>query len=465
MIMRKLLLLLFIHTWCCSFAQSVNEKLSAAMKTLLADTQSRHAIVALYVVDSKSGKIIFTRNATSGLPAGSCQKIVTSIAAFELLGKNYTYKTQLGYDGKIENGKLNGNVIVKGSGDPTLGSWRYSMTKEDKIISEFKTAIKQAGIKDINGFVYVDDNLWEGESIPDGWIWQDIGSYYGAGARALNWRENQYDLVLRSGKKIGDTVTKIATIPGNVEGLNLNIELTSAAKGTGDRAYIYLPYDKNFGAVRGSIPVDEDRFVISGSMPKPARQMAVALCNELNISSKKIADTDYDGNKKTSLSKVFYTHISPSLDSINYWFLKKSINLYGEALVKTIAYEKTKHGSTDTGVSIIRDFWSKHGVEKTALNIIDGSGLSPSNRLTASALTTMLQYAKNQSWYSPFYDALPEIHGIKMKSGSIGGVLAYAGYIKSKEDREYTFAFIIDNFNGEGSSMREKIWKLLDVLK
>jgi D-alanyl-D-alanine carboxypeptidase/D-alanyl-D-alanine-endopeptidase (penicillin-binding protein 4) len=145
--------------------------------------------------------------------------------------------------------------------------------------------------------------------------------------------------------------------------------------------------------------------------------------------------------------------------------LKKSVNLYGEALVKTIAYEKTRHGSTDTGVSIIRDFWSKHGIEQTALNIIDGSGLSPANRLTASTLTTVLQYAKKQPWFPFFYNALPEINGIKMKSGSIGGVLAYAGYIKSKRGDEYTFAFIIDNFNGEGARLREKMWKLLNVLK
>src|SRR4051794_29263324 len=121
--MKNVLLLLLLHIWCSSFSQSVNEKLSSAIKTLLADSQCRHSIISLYVVDSKSGKTIFTRNSTSGLPAGSCQKIITSVAAFELLGKDYNYKTQLAYDGKIENGRLNGNIIIKGSGDPTLGSW------------------------------------------------------------------------------------------------------------------------------------------------------------------------------------------------------------------------------------------------------------------------------------------------------------------------------------------------------
>ena len=130
--------MLLLHIWYGSFSQSVNEKLSLAIKTLLADSQCRHGIISLYVVDSKTGKIIFSRNSTSGLPAGSCQKIITSVTAFELLGKGYTYKTQLGYDGKIENGRLAGNIIIKGSGDPTLGSWRYNQAKEDIIISNFK---------------------------------------------------------------------------------------------------------------------------------------------------------------------------------------------------------------------------------------------------------------------------------------------------------------------------------------
>ena len=134
-------------------------------------------------------------------------------------------------------------------------------------------------------------------------------------------------------------------------------------------------------------------------------------------------------------------------------------------MVKTIAYEKTKYGSTDTGVNIIKDFWSKHGIEKTALNISDGSGLSPANRITASSLTTALLYAKKQPWFSSFYNALPVINNSKMKSGSIGGVLSYTGYVKSKTDDDYTFAFIIDNFNGDGSALREKMWKVLDILK
>ncbi len=60
-----------------------------------------------------------------------------------------------------------------------------------------------------------------------------------------------------------------------------------------------------------------------------------------------------------------YKHISPPLDSINYWFLKKSINLYGEALIKTMAFQKSGFASTEKGVALLKDFWSEHDIEKS----------------------------------------------------------------------------------------------------
>ncbi len=240
---------------------------------------------------------------------------------------------------------------------------------------------------------------------------------------------------------------------------------TSAKKGSGDNAYIYFPLNKEFGYVRGTIPVNENKFSISGAMPHPADQLAATLEAALK---KILVEEVVKENEMADMNDsahIFYTYSSPPLDSIVYWFLKRSINLYGEALIKTLGYEKTGTGATDSGVSVIKDFWKDKNIEASALNIIDGSGLSPANRVTPASLVTILEYAKKQKWFSSFYNALPEINGIKMKSGSIGGVVSYTGYIKSKTGDEYTFAFIINNYDGPGSEVRKKMWKLLDILK
>jgi len=166
-----------------------------------------------------------------------------------------------------------------------------------------------------------------------------------------------------------------------------------------------------------------------------------------------------------SIQSSFFTHYSPTLDSMNYWFLKKSINLYGEAFVKTIAFKKIGFGSTDKGVELVKDFWKEQGIETSALNIIDGSGLSPQNRVTPDALVKALQFASKRSWFKSFYNALPEMNGMKMKSGSIGGARSYAGYQTSKDGNEYVFAIIVNNYDGSSTDMTHKMWKLLDVLK
>jgi D-alanyl-D-alanine carboxypeptidase/D-alanyl-D-alanine-endopeptidase (penicillin-binding protein 4) len=105
------------------------------------------------------------------------------------------------------------------------------------------------------------------------------------------------------------------------------------------------------------------------------------------------------------------------------------------------------------------------GIDPAAINILDGSGLSYANRVTTQSLVTILQYAKLQNWYSSFYNALPGPLSIHMKDGYIGGVRSYSGYIKSRGRREYSFSFIVNNFTGSASTMREQMWKLLDLLK
>ncbi|MEO8764626.1 MAG: D-alanyl-D-alanine carboxypeptidase/D-alanyl-D-alanine-endopeptidase [Ginsengibacter sp.] len=464
--MKRLLLLISILYVERLYAQDVNSLFNSFYKKFAADKSMQHAISSIYVINSSTGKVVANENIQTGLAPASCQKVIIASSAYELLGHKYIYKTSLYYTGKIVNGVLDGDIIIKGSGDPTLGSWRYDTTAEDSVISEFTKAISRKGINEIKGHVYADDNLWKGEATPDGWIWQDIGNYYGAGARSINWRENQYDLLLRAGKQPGDPVESSGTRPAFIEGLHLKVVATSGEKESGDNAYIYLPLDQASAYVRGTIPVDKNPFTISGAMPHPAKQLAITLEAAIKkIPAQKVALTFPDITGKYDTIHLLYVHNSPPLDSINYWFLKRSINLYGEALLKTMAYEFAKAGSTDSGVSIIKKFWWKKGIDPGSMNIIDGSGLSPANRVTTAALVNVMQFSKNQSWFPSFYNALPEINGLKMKSGSIGGVVSYTGFINSKTGASYTFAFVVNNFDGNANDIRKKMWKLLDLLK
>ena len=452
---------LLIYSFTC-FGQPVKERLANAMERLQADSQMKHATVGFLVVKSETGEKIFEVNAQTGLAPASCQKIITSAAAMEILGPSYRYQTILGYDGTINQGVLNGNLYVLGSGDPSLGSWRFDSTKETIVINNWLMALKQKGIQRIAGDLVGYTGRYDPEILPGGWIWDDIGNYYGAGVAALNWRENQYDLVMQSGSAIGDKVSIVAMKP-QPYGIILESRLLSAAKGTGDNAYIYLPPNATKGYVKGTIPVDEKAFTISGSFPDPSIQLLSTFDEQL-----KEAKARRFYNRTETQAPAFtpiFTQYSPTLDSLNYWFMKKSINLYGEALVKTIAYEKTGKGSTEKGVEQVKKFWKEQGIESSALNMIDGSGLSPQNRVTADALVKVLQYARSRPWFHYYEDALPVFNQMKLKSGTIGGAKSFAGYHTAKDGTAYTVAIIINNFDGSAGEVVKKMYKVLDELK
>ena len=202
-------------------------------------------------------------------------------------------------------------------------------------------------------------------------------------------------------------------------------------------------------------------------MVNPARQFTASLYAMLKT-QKDIRHSwlpVYESTPATQKPAIFYTEQSPSLDSIIYWFNKKSINLYGESLVKAIAFEKQGFGSTDSGLTILRDFWEKLGLDDGELNMYDGSGLSPLNRVTTHAQVEILKYAKGRGWYPAFYDALPEFNGMKMKSGTISDVKGFCGYHKGKDGKEYIFSFLVNNYSGRSSTLVNKMYKVLDVLK
>ena len=453
-------------------SQSLIERLKLTITTLENDSQLRHGILSLYVADSKTGKPVFEKNSQIGLAPASTQKIITSATSFELLGNNYQFKTYLYYDREIRDEKLAGNLYLEGNGDPTLGSWRWNFTKEDSVLDRIVEILNQKRIKKIDGDIIVDDFSYSLQPVPDGWIWQDIGNYYGAGCWSFNWRENQYDVVLQSGKNIGEPTSILKTIPFLTNFRLFNF-ITAAKKNSGDNGYVYAPPFAEFGFTTGTIPVDEKNFVISGSMPRPALQFAKALdqrLKEKNIAVsgqiKLLSDIVVAGQPFHTGTYKLDSISSPELDSVNYWFMRKSINLYGEALLKAIAsLQRGKNATTEKGVDIVRNFWSERGIEKSAINIIDGSGLSPQNRVTTQALVKVLQFARTRPWYRSFYQSVPEYNGMKIKSGTIGGAKSFAGYHTSSSGKEYIFAIIVNNYDGSPGELVKKMYRVLDVLK
>lgn len=467
MIQKFCLFLLFLGALKVD-AQTIAAKLNQAVVTLEKTAAMQGGVLAIAVQDASTGEWIYRKNSSMGLPAASTQKIITAATAYELLGKEYQYKTQLFYTGKIENGSLKGDIHFLSSGDPTLGSWRWEHTVMDTIVSNILKAFQKEGIQSVEGNIYLHETAFDFQSTPPGYTYQDMGNYYGAGSWSLNWNENQFDFELKPGQKIGDTTELINTHPSLL--LNkFHNAITTAAAGTGDKSYIYITPYAQYGYGVGTIPMGKN-FKVTGSMPYPALVFAQTL--ELSFAQNGIVlhhpITTFP-LQKYELKKdhwiPFHSIESPSMDKISYWFLRKSVNLYGEVMVKTLDAQQNQYASLDGGLKILQSFWERNGIAKHHLKMMDGSGLSPENRITAEALVRVLQYARKQSWYASYIDGFPLYNNMKIKSGTISGVKAFAGVHRSKAGKEYNLAIIAYNYNGTSNNIVQEIYKILNHLK
>ncbi|MFN4364054.1 D-alanyl-D-alanine carboxypeptidase/D-alanyl-D-alanine endopeptidase [Chryseobacterium hispalense] len=456
--MRKIAVVLTLSVQII-FAQEISQKLDAATKNLMNSSAAVSSSLSFYVSD-ESGNFIYEYQGNKGLSTASTQKIFTAAAALEVLGKNYTYKTTSGYSGNISGGNLNGDLIISSTGDPTLGSWRYDAYKPENFKQKLIEAIKKAGITKISGDLVIDDSYFDHQTIPGGWPWDDLGNYYGAGVWGINWRENQFDI------NINGNEFKNFSYP--LEGVNWLNDVKVG--GNSDQSLIFTAPHSNVALINGTLP--SKTVTVSGATPNPPLQLGVEVKQWLQqagieLSGRTVTNSqlEIEGKKTVSFPKnnTIFTYESPTLDKIIYWFLRKSINLYGETLIKTLGKEKKGNPAFKSGVAFLKEFWKSKGINPNMINFADGSGLSPQNYVSAKAEVQALLYAKKQPWFESYYDGFPtQENGIKMKSGTMRDTKSFAGFHTAKDGKKYVFSIIINNYQGSGST---ELQKILNVLK
>ena len=466
---------IILAAFCCAIsttvAQDMKQKLEMNYDKFKTLPALKHGIASLYVMNSESGETIFEDNSQIGLPTASTLKVITAITALDILGTDYKYTTTLDYTGRIDDkGILHGDLIIRGTGDPTLGSERYEQSKSSVLLNRWTDAVSKAGIKGIRGRVIGDDLRYNGHDIPGGWIWTDMGNYYGAGVSALNWQENKAGIQFTPSAT--GQMASIKEINSDLRYLNIINQVKTGSKGSGDNVYAYsAPYSEKI-YLRGTYGIDLKK-TIEISLPDPgyavAHQLKLALEqrgipveNGTTTTQRLVEKNQYIDEKST----IIDTYNSPSLADIVYWFNQKSINLYGEAMLKTIGYTLSNATTTQTAATQLKKYWlNKIGISTAELDVVDGSGLSPQNNITTSAMSRIMQYARNKPWFTAFNKSLPIYNQMTMKSGTINGTLGYTGYHESKSGHKYTFSVLVYNYATSATDMRQHLFELLNTLK
>jgi D-alanyl-D-alanine carboxypeptidase/D-alanyl-D-alanine-endopeptidase (penicillin-binding protein 4) len=471
---RRMLALFFLGFSTISLSQ---EK---SLNVLLADSLMEHASVSFCILTCDSGNILFEYNSEKSLVPASTLKLITSAAALELLGPEYKFRTEIGYTGKLNkrSGRLDGNIIIKGGGDPVLGSKNFGSYYEG-FAGNWVKEIKDAGIRKISGQVITDDSYFDYQPVPAKWLWEDAGNYYGAGAYGLSVYDNTYEIHFRtSADSMSQEITGIEPVECGFEFSNWLV-----AAGTADKGYVFAaPYSTN-GWLSGTIPANLDDFVLKASIADPPMIMAKVLDQKLRSAGVTIggSPTTCRLQRLPQITDVIHniTGIdSPPLREIIEVLNHESVNLYAEHLTKELGKVYLKSGTTESGVRVMLGFLELSGVNTSGMFIEDGSGLSPLDAINARGLAVLLLYMKKAGkYFDDFYNSLPEpgkegtlksyfmdpVFETRMaaKSGSMTRARSYAGYLTAFSGKELAFSIIVNNFEGQH---REIIRLIEDII-
>ena len=456
------------------FSQGLNE----AIQTFKNDAVLKYGTSSVTVIDVESGKTIAGHNSKMGLTPASSMKVITTSAALHYLGRDFKFKTELQYDGNIDaDGTLNGNLYIRGFGDPTLGSHQFKAAEKlDVVIGKFAKAIQAAGIKKINGTIVGDASYFG--TLVDGrkWLWEDIGNYYGAGAFGLCIQENMYFIDFQQVNTLRAT-PPIVKIRPHIPNLLMINEVKCDKKGTGDQAYIFgTPYSYT-RFVRGTIPVGNKVFTVKGAIPDPpffAAQYLMKFLEEENIETNKMATSFFEmqrtGIAKDVERKTIYTYESPSLHEIVKFTNEKSNNLYCEVMLRMIGKQEKGEGSAEAGLKAIYEFLEKGGMNTDGFFMLDGSGLSPMNSVSSYNLAKAMQIFLTDKKIANDLKKSIRVSSrigngqLRAKTGSMERVRSYTGFATTKSGRLVSFSIIANNFTGKSSEVRKKMEKVMQAI-
>lgn len=457
----------------------------APVKWLLQAPYMRGASFSLVVKDVQEGRTVYSYDTDRLQSPASVLKTVATATALEILGEDYRYPTTLEYDGILENGTLEGNLYIKGSGDPSLGSSHFA-PGQNKFLSTWIAALQKAGIKHITGSVISDESIFDTEGVSIKWLREDMGNYYAPGSYGISIFDNMYKLSLQTGAAGTRPVLK-GTEP-DIPFIRFKNYL-KAAPVSSDSAYIIgAPLD-DVRYLYGVLPANREAYVLKGDIPDPALYLARYLTDQLQQKGIRVDGSpscyriEVEENRwKKGERKEIVTTYSPTLREIASICNHVSHNLYADALVKTVGLQYKPRrsemiSSFGRGVQVVKEYWEKKGLDVFPLRMNDGSGLAPADKVSAGFMGELLVYMATESAVSDaFIASLPQagiegsvrnfLKGSKLqgkahlKSGGITGVRSYAGYI-TKDGRTYAVAVFSNNYSCPMSRMTRALEKLL----
>lgn len=444
-------------------ALSPGQQLARTLETLFA-TPPADRVVWGVSVRVPGGEPLYQRNANVLLHPASNMKLVTLATSAERLGWDFRFQTTIRSTTAVDSdGTVRGDLVVIGSGDPTIGLRHDGQVT----LAHLADRVWQRGVRRIDGRVIGDGSAFGGTSYGDGWQWDDLPLSYAAPVSALVYNENTAEFVVGPGPSAGARAQM--TLVDAAADLEVVNQITTAASGTARQLSIDRTPEDPRVTIRGEVPLGYTPFKQYLAIADPPAYFARAFRQALVargitvVGPARSSVTDPPGRLIGDEGGLSIQHQSPPLHEMAVTLMKVSQNLYAEVLFHALGKSM---GDKATGAEAIASALPSWGAEAADVVAADGSGLSRYNLTSAAALDALLSHMfTSPSHREPWVASLP-IAGVDgtlerrmkgtpaegrvhAKTGSIAYVRALSGYVHTADGQWLQFVILANNFAGK----------------
>jgi D-alanyl-D-alanine carboxypeptidase/D-alanyl-D-alanine-endopeptidase (penicillin-binding protein 4) len=439
------------------------------------------------IVSLESAETIFETNAHKLLKPASNAKTFTGALALDVLGPDFRIRTSLlAKSTPDRRGRLNGDLIIYGRGDPSFAA-RFHDGNYTNLLAPVIDAIRNAGIKQIDGDLVGDDTFFNGPPYGASWTWDDLQYYYGAEVSALTYQDNVIDLVLQPSSE--GKPCKIILKPDSTY-----LELINRTR-TGDAnrrpsINVIRPLGERRAYITGGLPRDHKDFEDSVTVPQPALWFVHSLREELNRAGIKVRGKlrtqswpDDEKINPEDYKELGFAESAP-ISEIVARMLKPSQNLYAQLLLlqvgaqSNLSTNRNNITTEDAGIAELRAFATRAGIDPGEVLLDEGSGLSRSALVTPHALVSLQKFMATHPHAAIYREALPapgegtlrtrfkdlSSGKLRAKTGTIRYVNALSGYLETAAHEQLAFALLLNAHNQSSPESRAELDTIIRLL-
>ncbi|HWZ42173.1 MAG TPA: D-alanyl-D-alanine carboxypeptidase/D-alanyl-D-alanine-endopeptidase [Candidatus Saccharimonadales bacterium] len=493
--------------------------LAARIQAILDQPPFASAEWGIHVIDAGNGSVIYSLNSSHLFVPASNGKLLTTTAAFALVGASYRFRTTVETSGSLDDrGQLRGDLVIVGRGDPNLSgrtlpyqSKTERMAPAAWILEEMADQVAQKGLKIVQGDVIGDDTFYSAQRFPNGWAQDDLQWGDGAPVSALSFNDNVLALRIQPGEHAGDKA--LIEFDPPLAYYEVENRVTTSAEGVPRKIGVHRDPGSSTVYLWGSLPVGSQPVSEAIAIEDPAAYTArlfrlllekrgITVTGRAYARHAEIAQffdqrADQSADQRTdrplaaptgtvaaetpaASSQVLAEHISlPLLEDLKV-INKTSQNLHAELALRLVARTTGAGGSVEGSVAALKTWLLHVGLQESEFYMQDGSGLSRRDLITPAGMVQLLAHASTQPWAAAFEDTLPvaSVDGslaerflkspaaglVRAKTGTLGHVNALSGYGETLMGRKFIFSIFCNNHNQPPSKVVGAIDAIVTLL-